>query len=110
MSSDPIQILIGLPFWLVILVFSHPLVLIGLVFLLFHWGRHGGRRQGAARALLLLLAIASTGLAAFFVYVGFDMKWSTDGPGLLYVFMGIGGFGILAIVSWMLWAIRMRKA
>ena len=56
------------------------------------------------------MAIASTGLAAFFVYVGYEMNWSTDGPGLLVVFMGIGGFGILAIVTWILWAVRMRKS
>lgn len=110
MSSDPIQILIALPYWLLILVFGHPLLLIGLVFLLFYWARRGGRRQGAARTLLLLLAIVSTGITAFFVYVGFAMRWSTDGPGLLLVFMGIGGFGVLAIVAWILWAIRLRNA
>jgi hypothetical protein len=110
MSSDPLQILITLPYWLVVLVVGHPLVLIGFVFLLFYWGRRGGRRRGAARTVLFLLGIASTGLTAFFVYVGFAMRWSTDGPGLLLVFMGIGGFGVLAIVTWILWAIRLRKA
>ena len=110
MSSDLIQILIALPYWLVVLVVGHPLVLIGFVFLLFYWGRRGGRRRGAARTVLLLLGIASTGLTAFFVYEGFAMRWSTDGPGLLLVFMGIGGFGVLAIVTWILWAIRLRKA
>ena len=34
---------------------------------------------------------------SFFVYMGYAMRWSTDGPGLLVVFMGIGGFGILAM-------------
>jgi hypothetical protein len=110
MSSDPLQILITLPYWLVVLVIGHPLVLIGFVFLLFYWERRGGRRRGAARTVLLLLGIASAGLTAFFVYVGFAMRWSTDGPGLLLVFMGIGGFGVLAIVTWILWAIRLRKA
>jgi prepilin signal peptidase PulO-like enzyme (type II secretory pathway) len=110
MRSDPIQIIIGLPYWLVVLVFGHPLVLVGFLILLFYWARRGGRRQGAARTVLLLLAIASTGLAAFFVYVGFAMRWSTDGPGLLFVFMGIGGFGILAIVTWILWAVRIRRS
>ena len=110
MRSDPIQTLIALPYWLVVLVFGHPLVLIGFVFLLFYWGRRGGRRQGAGRTVLLLLGIASTGLTTFFVYVGFAMRWSTDGPGLLLVLIGIGGFGILAIVAWILWAIRMKKS
>ena len=41
--------------------------------------------------------------------MGFDMRWSTDGPGLLVVFMGIGGFGVLAIITWTLWVIRIRK-
>ena len=42
--------------------------------------------------------------------MGFDMRWSSDGPGLLLVFMGIGGFGLLAIVTWILWAIRMKQS
>ena len=110
MRSDPIEILLALPVWLVILLFSHPLVLLASLGLLFYWGRRGGRGQRAARTLVLLMAIASTGLAAFFVYVGYEMNWSTDGPGLLVVFMGIGGFGILAIVTWVLWVMRMRKS
>jgi hypothetical protein len=110
MRSDPIEILLALPVWLVILLFSHPLVLLASLGLLVYWGRRGGRGQRAARTLVLLMAIASTGLAAFFVYVGYEMNWSTDGPGLLVVFMGIGGFGILAIVTWILWAVRMRKS
>jgi hypothetical protein len=93
-----------------IYVFSHPLVLIGFLVLLFYWGRRGGRGQRAAQKLLLLLAIASTGLTLFFIYLGFDIRWSTDGPGLLLVFLGIGGFGILAIVTWVLWAVLMRKS
>ena len=110
MGRDPIEILIGLPVWLVVIVFSHPLVLLASLGLLFYWGRRGGRGQRAARTLLLLGAISSTGLAALFVYVGYSMNWSTDGPGLLVVFMGIGGFGILAIVTWILWAARRRKS
>jgi hypothetical protein len=110
MRPDPIQTLIALPYWLVFLLFSHPLVLIVFLVLLFHWGRRGGRRQGAARTALLLLAIASTGFTAFFVYVGVEMRWSTDGPGLLLVFIGIGGFGILAIATWILWAVRIRRS
>ena len=110
MSSDPIEILIGLPIWILIILFSHPVVLIGIVFLLFYWARHGERRRETARTLLLLVAIFSTALTAFFVYMGFDMRWSSDGPGLLLVFMGIGGFGLLAIVTWILWAIRMKQS
>ena len=102
MRFDPIDILLALPVWLVILLFSHPLVLLVSLGLLFYWGRRGGRHQGAARILLLLIAMASTGIAAFFVYMGDAMRWSTDGPGLLVVFMGIGGFGMLAIVTWIL--------
>jgi hypothetical protein len=109
MQLDPVEIIIGLPIWLLIIVFSHPLILIVCLFLLYRWGRRGGRGQKAARTLLLLVAMASTGLTAFFVYMGFDIRWSTDGPGLLVVFMGIGGFGLLAIVTWILWAIRMRN-
>jgi hypothetical protein len=107
--SDPIQILLSLPIWLVILLFSHPVILIGVLFLLFYWGRGSGRAQRRARTALLLIAIASTAITAFFVYLGFDIRWSTDGPGLLVVFMGIGGFGVLAIVTWTLWVIRIRK-
>jgi hypothetical protein len=110
MRPDPVDIVIELPYRLALLVVTHPLVLIGFLFLLFYWGRRGGRRQGAARTVLLLLAIASTGLTAFFVYVGFDMRWSTDGPGLLLVFMGIGGCGVLAIATWILWTVRIRQS
>ena len=43
MRSDPIEILLALPVWLVILLFSHPLVLLASLGLLFYWGRRGGR-------------------------------------------------------------------
>ena len=109
MHPDPIHFVVERLLWLMILAFSHPLVVIALLILLFYWARGGGPDHRAARRLLLLLAIASTGLALFFVYLGFEMRWSTDGPGLLLVFVGIGGFGILAIVSWILWAVRMRQ-
>ncbi len=109
MSSDPIEILIGLPIWILIILFSHPVFLIAVVFLIFRWARHG-RRPGMARKLLLFLAVGSTAFTAFFVYMGFDIRWSTDGPGLLLVFMGIGGFGLLAIVTWILWAVRTRQS
>jgi len=110
MSRDPIDLVLALPFWLLLLVLGHPAIVIAAVFLLFYWGRRGGRRQGLARILLLLVAIASTGLAVFFLYSGFAMRWSSDGPGLLVVFIGIGGFGVLAIVTWVLWALRMIRS
>ena len=110
MRHDPVEYLIALPFWLAIFVFSHPLLLIGCLALLFYLARSGGRRPAMARTLLLLLAIFSTGMSAFFVYVGFDMRWSTDGPGLLLVILGIGGFGVLAIAAWILWAVRIRRS
>jgi hypothetical protein len=49
MSSDPVEILIGLPIWILIILFSHPVILIAVVFLLFYWARHGERRRGTAR-------------------------------------------------------------
>jgi hypothetical protein len=108
MRPDPIHFIFERLLWLMLFVFRHPLVLIGLLVLLFYWGRRPGPGQRAARSLLLLLAIASTGLALFFVYWGFAIRWSTDGPGLLLIFVGIGGFGILAIVTWILWAVLMK--
>jgi hypothetical protein len=107
---DPVEIVIELFHRLVFLPLGHPIVLAGLLLPLFHGARRGGPHQGAARRLLLLLAIASTGSSVFFVYLGFDMRWSTDGPGLLLVLIGIGGFGVLAIATWTLWAVRTSRS
>jgi len=104
--GDPMQLLISLPFRLAITVFSSPVVLIAFVVLLFYWGR----RRRVARVLTLIIAVASTALAGFFLYLGFEMRWSTDGPGLLLVFIGLGGFGLLAIATWIMWVVARRSA
>ena len=103
--KDPVQIALELPITLMLLVVKHPLTLFILLVALFYGGR--GRRW--ARALLVVLALVFTGLAAYFVYLGFDMKWSSDGPGLLLVEAGIAVFGFLATVTWVLWVVRMRR-
>jgi len=103
---DPIELLISLPFRLAITVFSSPVVLIAFLALLFYWGR----RRRVARVLTLFVAIASTALAGLFLYLGFDMRWSTDGPGLLLIFLGLGGFGTLAIVTWAMWVMLVRRS
>ena len=104
--ENPIQLLISLPFRLAITVFSSPVVLIAFVVLLFYWGR----RRRVARVLTLIIAIASTALAGLFLYLGFDMRWSTDGPGLLLVFIGLGGFGILGVATWVMWVVARRAS
>ncbi len=51
-------------------------------------------------AICGLLALASTAATIFCISVGIDNNWTSDGPGMLIIMIGVLVFGIAALLSW----------
>jgi hypothetical protein len=71
-----------------------------IVVVTFLANRHATLLRRIGISMLALLAIGFTSLALFLVHVGISNKWTSDGPGMLGVMMGILLFGVCALVSW----------
>ena len=47
-----------------------------------------------------LLSVATTALTVLLVQVGVKNHWSSDGPGMLLIMIGIGIFGFVSYLGW----------
>lgn len=52
--------------------------------------------------LLGLISLSLTALTLFLISVGVRNHWSSDGPGMLMIMIGIGVLGVTALGSWMI--------
>ena len=85
---------------LLLAVLRHPILLtagfLAALYFAFDRSKHNRRM---AQVVLSIVALISTLLTGAFVYLGFSMRWSSDGPGLLLVFIGIAVFGLIVIAT-----------
>lgn len=63
-----------------------------------------------ARIFTGLLALASAGATAFLFKVGQQAHWTSDGPGMLLIMVGILFCGLLALVFGGLFVSSMRQS
>jgi uncharacterized membrane protein len=60
----------------------------------------GGGSRGCSGACALVVAVAATAATAFFVYVGNKNHWTSDGPGMLFIMLGVLVCGGVALSGW----------
>lgn len=78
-------------------VFVGFMVALGVAALL---TRGRGAALGFGRCLALMIALASSAATVFFVHVGHRAHWTSDGPGMLIVMLGVLVCGGVALTAW----------
>ncbi len=61
---------------------------------------NSGALRTIGRFVTALFALGSTAVAGLLFWVGMKAHWTSDGPGMLLVMIGIVFFGVVAFVSW----------
>lgn len=59
----------------------------------------GGNGAACGGGCLLLVGLVSLGLFLGLFHVGQLNRWTSDGPGMLYVMIGVLGFGLLTVMA-----------
>ena len=62
------------------------------------WQR--GALGGIGRLALLLLAVAATAIAIALFLQGQSMRWTSEGPGILLVMVGLAASALIAVSLW----------
>ena len=77
------------------------------LFIIYMMSSGGSAVRLVGKFITLVLALAASAVTLFLIGVGVDNKWTSDGPGMLGVMIGIAIFGIIALALWGLLAASM---
>ena len=79
--------------------FGYFVVSAGL-FIIYMLSSRGFAVRLFGRIVTLVLAVAASALTIFLIGVGNHNNWSSDGPGILMVMIGVFIFGLAAFALW----------